>query len=75
MLKREPIKPSKSQPIKNPVNKQQKEQTVMIGGGNGLKLDTAYDCMICGEPFIEDWEHMKYNMCPKCREKIRSLIK
>jgi len=46
----------------------------VVGVSGGLNFDTAIDCMICGQPFIQDWQHKEYNMCNTCRNKLRSLI-
>lgn len=46
----------------------------VVGVSGGLNFDTAIDCMICGQPFIQDWQHKEYNMCNTCRDKLRSLI-
>lgn len=40
----------------------------------GLEFETAIDCMICGNPFMQDWQHKEYNMCPSCRKAIKSMI-
>lgn len=46
----------------------------VVGVSGGLNFDTAIDCMICGQPFIQDWQHKEYNMCNTCRNKLRALI-
>lgn len=46
----------------------------VVGVSGGLNFDTAIDCMICGQPFIQDWQHKEYNMCSTCRNKLRALI-
>jgi hypothetical protein len=49
--------------------------TINIGDkSGGLDISTATDCMICGNAFMQDWQHKEYNTCPKCREKIKNLI-
>lgn len=40
----------------------------------GLSMETATDCMICGNPFMQDWQHKEYNMCPSCRKKLNKLL-
>lgn len=49
------------------------DATVNIGS-KGLDVSLGRDCMICGQPFIIDWQHKDYTVCPSCREKLKNLI-
>jgi Zn finger protein HypA/HybF involved in hydrogenase expression len=41
---------------------------------NAVGVEVATDCMICSNPFMQDWQHPEYNICPSCREKLRNII-
>lgn len=39
-----------------------------------MSIETATDCMICGNPFMVDWQYKNFNMCPKCRQGLKRLL-
>lgn len=57
-------------------SKEEKIEIMSTHGSSsgGLEFETAIDCMICGNPFMQDWQHKEYNMCPSCRKAIKSMI-
>ena len=68
-------KPADDKPVEEKVEVISSSNTSsVVGVSGGLNFDTAIDCMICGQPFIQDWQHKEYNMCNTCRNKLRALI-
>lgn len=57
-----------------PVVKEEKHEQQKTENIAGLSMETATDCMICGKPFMQDWQHKEYNMCPSCRKKLNKLL-
>ena len=67
---------TKQEENENPPVKQDEnpsDATVNIGS-KGLDVSLGRDCMICWQPFIIDWQHKDYTVCPSCREKLKNLI-
>ena len=68
-------KPTEDKPVEEKVEViSSSNASSVVGVSGGLNFDTAIDCMICGQPFIQDWQHKEYNMCNTCRNKLRALI-